>query len=52
VVEIYTGTETRIGGTEIDRMKNIYQGPWFTVRFADNRIIPPFHLDGIEAGRR
>jgi hypothetical protein len=33
-------------------MKNIYQDPWFTFRFADDRIIPRFHLEGIEAGRR
>jgi hypothetical protein len=33
-------------------MKNIYSDPHFTFRFADDRIIPRFHLDGIEAGRR
>ena len=30
----------------------LYEDPNFTFRFADNRIIPRFHLDGIEAGRR
>lgn len=30
----------------------LYQDPVFTFRFADNRIIPRFHLEGIEAGRR
>ncbi len=29
----------------------LYQDPWFTFRFAENRIIPRFHLDGVEAGR-
>jgi hypothetical protein len=26
--------------------------PYFTFRFADDRVIPRFHLEGIEAGRR
>ena len=30
----------------------LHHGPWFTFRFADDRIIPRFHLEGIEAGRR
>ncbi len=30
----------------------LYQDPWFTFRFADDRIIPRFHLEGAEAGRR
>ncbi len=30
----------------------IYQDPHFTFRFADDRIIPRFHLEGIEAGRQ
>ena len=33
-------------------MKNIYQDPCFTFRFADDRTIPRFHLEGIEGGRR
>jgi hypothetical protein len=33
-------------------MLPLYQDPWFTFRFADDRLIPPFHLEGIEAGRR
>jgi len=52
VVEVHGGTQTRVGRTKIDRMKNIYQDPWFTFRFADDRIIPRFHLEGIEGGRR
>jgi hypothetical protein len=30
----------------------LYEDPCFTFRFADDRIIPRFHLEGIEVGRR
>ena len=30
----------------------LYEDLNFTFRFADDRIIPRFHLDGIEPGRR
>jgi hypothetical protein len=30
----------------------LHQDPWFTFRFAEDRIIPRFHLEGVEAGRR
>jgi hypothetical protein len=33
-------------------MLPIYQEKHFTFRFADDRIIPRFHLDGLEPGRR
>ncbi len=33
-------------------MLPLYEDPCFTFRFADDRIIPRFHLEGIEAGRR
>lgn len=33
-------------------MTPLYEDPHFTFRFADDRIIPRFHLDGIGAGRR
>src|SRR5438105_890175 len=33
-------------------MTPLYQDPWFTFRFADDRLIPRFHLEGIKAGRR
>jgi hypothetical protein len=33
-------------------MLPLYQDPWFTFRFAADRIIPRFHLEGVEAGRR
>ena len=33
-------------------MVSFYDDPHFTFRFADARIIPRFHLEGIKAGRR
>jgi putative acetyltransferase len=33
-------------------MLPLHQDPWFNFRFADDRLIPRFHLEGIEAGRR
>jgi hypothetical protein len=33
-------------------MTPLYHDAHFTFRFADDRIIPRFHLEGIEAGRR
>ncbi len=33
-------------------MLPLYQDPWFTFRFAEDRIIPRFHLEGVETGRR
>jgi hypothetical protein len=33
-------------------MLPLYKDPCFTFRFADDRIIPRFHLEGVEAGRR
>jgi hypothetical protein len=33
-------------------MLPLYEDLWFTFRFADDRIISRFHLEGIEAGRR
>ena len=29
----------------------LYHDPHFTFRFADDRIIPKFHLEGVEAGQ-
>lgn len=37
---------------ENDHMLPLYQDSWFTFRFAEDRIIPRFHLEGIEEGRR
>ena len=33
-------------------MLPLYHDPYFTFRFADDRLIPRFHLEGVEAGRR
>jgi hypothetical protein len=33
-------------------MRPLYEDPHFTFRFADHRIIPRFHLEGVEAGRK
>ena len=32
-------------------MLPLYQDPWFTFRFAEDRIIPRFHLEGVKAGQ-
>ena len=33
-------------------MLPLYHDPHFTFRFTDDRLIPRFHLEGVEAGRR
>ncbi len=33
-------------------MRPLYEEPHFTFRFVEDRIIPRFHLEGVEAGRR
>ena len=33
-------------------MKSLYEDPHFAFRFADDRSIPRFHLEGVEAGRQ
>jgi hypothetical protein len=33
-------------------MTPLYEDPHFTFRFADDRIIPRFHLEGVAVGRR
>ena len=30
----------------------LHEDPCFTFRFADDRIVPRFHLEGVEVGRR
>jgi hypothetical protein len=30
----------------------LHHDPWFTFRFAEDRIIPRFHLEGIPPGQR
>jgi hypothetical protein len=32
-------------------MRPLYEDPHFTFRFADDRLIPRFHLEGVPAGR-
>jgi len=32
-------------------MLPLYEDPCFTFRFADDRIIPRFHLEGVEVGQ-
>ena len=32
-------------------MLPLFRDPFFTFRFADDRIVPRFHLDGVPAGR-
>jgi len=39
-------------GRKGSRMLPLYEDPQFTFRFADDRIIPRFHLEGVEAGRQ
>jgi hypothetical protein len=33
-------------------MRPLYEDPHFTFRFADDRIIPRIHLEGVEAGQQ
>jgi len=33
-------------------MLPLYEDPCFTFRFADDRLIPRFHLEGVEVGRQ
>jgi len=33
-------------------MTPLYEDTCFTFRFADDRIVPRFHLEGVEEGRR
>src|SRR5262245_49934806 len=39
----------RLGGQE---MLPLYRDPYYTFPFADDRIIPRFHLDGVQPGVR
>ena len=36
----------------VTQMLPLYHDPHLTFRFADDRIIPRFHLEGVEIGRR
>ena len=35
-----------------DKILPLFEVPHFTFRFAEDRIIPRFHLEGVEVGRR
>jgi len=37
---------------DVAEMLPLYEDAWFTFRFTDDRIIPRFHLEGVEAGWR
>ena len=39
-------------GRKGSEMLPLYEDPHFTFRFAEDRLIPRFHLEGVEAGRR
>ena len=45
-------TESDPAGRMRTSMLPLYEDPGFTFRFAEDRIIPRFHLDGVEPGRR
>jgi len=30
----------------------LHQDPWFSFRFGEDRLIPRFHLEGVQVGRR
>jgi hypothetical protein len=32
-------------------MISLYEDPWFTFRFLDDRVIPRFHVEGVQPGR-
>jgi hypothetical protein len=38
-------------GWKGSRMLPLYQDPWFTFRFAEDRIIPRIRLEGVPAGQ-
>jgi uncharacterized protein len=40
------------GHHENDEMLPLYHDPWFTFRFAEDRIIPRFHLEGVPPGSK
>jgi hypothetical protein len=39
-------------GRKESNMRPLYEDPYFTFRFAEDRLIPRFHLEGVPAGRR
>jgi hypothetical protein len=45
-----TTVKCESGRHENEAMLPLYHDPWHTFRFADDRIIPRFHLEGVLAG--
>jgi hypothetical protein len=39
-------------GRKGSNMRPLYKDPHFTFRFKDDRIVPRFHLEGVQAGQR
>ena len=39
-------------GRKGSKMLPLYEDRWFTFRFAEDRLIPRFHLEGVETGRQ
>ncbi len=39
-------------GRRGSKVRPLHQDPGFTFRFADDRVIPRFHLEGVQTGRR
>jgi hypothetical protein len=39
-------------GRKGSNMRPLYEDPHFTFRFAEDRLIPGFHLEGVPAGQR
>jgi len=42
--------EKCVSGRQGSRMVPLYQDSWFTFRFAEDRLIPRFHLEGVSPG--
>ena len=51
-LHVALGAHTNSIAVMRNAMTPLYHDPHFTFRFADDRIIPRFHLEGIGAGRR
>ena len=50
-VEVEEDGDVRVG-RKGSNMRPLYEDPHFTFRFADDRIIPRFHLEEVEAGQQ
>ena len=57
VIVVLAGTIPEVNSSKglsegVLKMLPLYEDPHFTFRFADDRIIPRFHLEGIPPGQR